>query len=208
MGHVMRVGFVSVVAVLVFGAAPTRAASLIVSGGELMGATGVSVNGTFYDVEFVEGTCVELFEKCDQLSDFAFTTQADALAASDALLEQVMLDSVGHFFDSQPELTAGCSDIVQCWAHTPYGFAQGGARVQVGVAANRSPDAEDFTSPSTLEISHDTLAGLNAEVFVYARWTPANPAAVPEPSSLGLLGFGVLGLLAKARRRKPPAPPA
>ncbi len=68
-------------------------ALLVVSGGILTGAKGVDVGGTLYDVEFMDGTCVALFNGCDNpATDLTFTTQADALAASQALLDQVFLD--------------------------------------------------------------------------------------------------------------------
>jgi hypothetical protein len=53
--------------------APAHAATQIVnSSGQLAGATGVLVNGTSYDVEFVDGACTNLFGGCDSSSDFAF----------------------------------------------------------------------------------------------------------------------------------------
>ena len=49
------------------------AATLIVNGnGILTGATGVNLNGTLYDVEFVDGTCEALFNGCDSFEDFTF----------------------------------------------------------------------------------------------------------------------------------------
>ena len=67
-------------------AGPAAAATLLVNGsGQLTGAAGVNVNGTLYDVTFVEGTCFDLFTGCDALADFTFITAADALAASEAL---------------------------------------------------------------------------------------------------------------------------
>ena len=51
---------------------------------ELLGATGVSVNGTLYDVTFIDGSCVALFDGCDAPADFAFTLQLDAEAAAQA----------------------------------------------------------------------------------------------------------------------------
>ena len=46
--------------------------------GKLTGATGIDVSGTFYDVQFVEGKCNDLFTGCDQPGDFVFTTLAAA----------------------------------------------------------------------------------------------------------------------------------
>ena len=38
--------------------------------GQLVGATGVEVDGSFYDVVFDEGSCVSIFSGCDEVSDF------------------------------------------------------------------------------------------------------------------------------------------
>ena len=61
-------------------ASPADAATLLVNGsGILLGAEGVNVGGTLYDVEFVDGTCIALFDGCDLAADdFTFTTQAAA----------------------------------------------------------------------------------------------------------------------------------
>ena len=66
---------------------------LNVVGGQLTGAQNVDVGGTPFDVTFVDGTCVALFNGCDQNTDFAFNTPAAAQAAGQALLDQVLLDT-------------------------------------------------------------------------------------------------------------------
>lgn len=48
-------------------------AVLNVQNGALFGATGVDVNGVLYDVSFLDGTCPELYNGCDQDSDFPFS---------------------------------------------------------------------------------------------------------------------------------------
>ncbi|MEJ2553921.1 MAG: PEP-CTERM sorting domain-containing protein [Gammaproteobacteria bacterium] len=93
------------------------------SSGTLMGATGVDVNGTFYDVTFQDGVCADLYNGCDQTSDFMFHTSADALAASAALLNQVTVDDPvdpTKQFDTNPDLTNGCyfQDLCEMW--TPF----------------------------------------------------------------------------------------
>src|SRR5690606_7201977 len=69
-------------------AAETRAAVLLVDltgpSPELLGATGVAVDGALYDVLFVDGSCIALFDGCDAPTDFAFTAQAAAEAAAQA----------------------------------------------------------------------------------------------------------------------------
>ena len=90
---------------------------LVNGGGILTGARNVDVDGLFYDVKFVDGTCHDVFAGCDALSDFQFATFEGAVAAADALLKQVFVDvpSVGNF-DTHPELTFGCTDASLCFA--------------------------------------------------------------------------------------------
>ena len=72
----------SLAAVLVLMASGAQAATLDIVGGQLMGASGVLVDGNPYDVEFVDGTCIDLFSGCDEASDFTFHTRSESLAAS------------------------------------------------------------------------------------------------------------------------------
>jgi hypothetical protein len=64
----------------------------------LDGATGVELNGSFYDVEFVDGTCVVLFSGCDSTSDFGFQSDVDAVAAAQVLINQVLLGTCAARF--------------------------------------------------------------------------------------------------------------
>ena len=99
------------------------AATLNVVGGQLMGASNVLVDGSLYDVQFLDGTCIDVYNGCDQWqgedSDFTFQTVESASLASQALLDQVFLDGVDLFF-SDFELTNGCTSSLQCRAITPY----------------------------------------------------------------------------------------
>ena len=115
-------------AVLVLMASGAQAATLNVIGGQLMGASDVLVDGSLYDVQFLDGTCIDLYNGCDEASDFTFQTFAASLLASQALLDQVFLDGVSGLFDSVPNLTAGCNtglepeNVTECSAFTPSPF--------------------------------------------------------------------------------------
>jgi hypothetical protein len=50
-----------------------------------MGASDVLVDGSLYDVQFLDGTCIDLYDGCDEVSDFTFQTSASAVLASQAL---------------------------------------------------------------------------------------------------------------------------
>ncbi len=107
--------------------------------GQLLGARHVEIDGLLYDVAFVDGLCVNLFTGSNNTSDFApFTTPAAALAAAEALLAQVFIDS-GYGsrsparLDAVPTLTFGCDNPFSCYVHIPY-------------AANLSPQADQLVS--------------------------------------------------------------
>ncbi len=163
--------------------------------GQLTGATGVTVGGATYDVAFVDGSCIDLFDGCDEAADLAFLTQADAVAAARALLDQVFLDmGSGMEFDSSPALTNGCSIAGDCRALIPYD--RSGDTTRVGIAGNDFREDFDFASSSVINAFTDTG---NDDLLVYARFTET--AHVPLPAA-GWLMLGGLGLLWGAARRR------
>lgn len=75
--------------------------------GLVIGAAGVDVGGASFDVEFLDGTCDSVYGLCS-VSNFIFTTESAALAASQALIGQVFVD---NFSDLSASL--GFTPIVQ-----------------------------------------------------------------------------------------------
>jgi len=185
--------------VVTLGFAPcVSATTLTVSGGILTGATHVDVGGTFYDVQFATGTCAAVFTGCDDAAtDFTFTTQAKAVTASQALLDQVLIDGPLGNFDSNPALTSGCTFTAWCYVITPYALSANAIAAGMAFNAwNNNPDTATFAVLGT-------LSGYGTG-YTFAKWTPepAAPSSVPEPASLTLLGIGLAGVSANRWRRR------
>ena len=164
--------------------------------GLLLGATGVDVGGTLFDVQFRGGTCIDRFSGCDNAADdFAFTTEADAVVAASALLDSVLLDGPLGDFDSNAALTNGCGAF--CSIFVP--FATDGIEFTAIVAFNDDDEANDeVRPPSSLPI--DLNLG-PIDVATFAVFTPSQAVNVPAPASLGLLVVGLVGLGLARRRR-------
>jgi hypothetical protein len=171
-------------------------AVLQVSSGELTGALGVNVDGTLYDVQFVETSCPALYSGCDELSDFTFQSAAAAGLASRALILEVFLDGPDGDFDTVPSLTFGCESATRCLVFTTYapprpedGFAP------TAVAENTAGLDVSFPN-SAISLFLNTS---NSPEFVMARWTLTN--GVVEPGSLALLSLGLLALTWRSRKK-------
>jgi hypothetical protein len=181
---------------LAIAASPAAALSLVLSGSELQGANGVIVNGIEYNVRFADGTCAGLYSGCDSVADFVFTTEADALAASQALLDQIFIPANGSF-DADPEHTEGCESTVNCSMVTPYGFLDP-TTVLYYSAVNQADADIDGTGATTDGINSPTGT---LDGAVIAVWELVGPVDVPEPHALGAVLLGAAAAAAARRRR-------
>jgi hypothetical protein len=182
--------------------APVGASTLIIDPvtNELLGASGVSVGGSLYDVSFLEGSCAELFSGCDGLDDFQFQDAASVNLATAALLDQVFIG----IYDSGAFRTAGCEPNLDmaCAALVPYGgLWTGSDYVDVGYALNLNTNflVPDSNGVDIYTVEDSTLADSR---LVYARFTLVG-APVPEPNTwaMMLLGFGCIGMAVRRGRK-------
>ena len=192
--------FKRILAVLGFSlyALHSQAATLIVEGGQLMGATGVDVGGSLYDVNFVDGTCIDLFDGCDSNSDFIFQSEALAILASQALLDQVFVDSAVGQFDSTASLTNGIESHQGAFAMTPYQLSTTPHRFHQQAAINYSVgNGTDYISGTEPTINGDVS---HIGEGTYAVWK-VTPVPIPAAGWLFMSALlGLVGLQRKARR--------
>jgi len=163
----------------------------------LLGADNVEVNKKFYNVRFVDGTCIMLFNGCDASDDFLFNTLDSAIAASDSLLLQVF--NGDSLYDLGPSLTNGCSDDTLCGVFTGYNIAYKFAPV-VGVLLRNydSGPSVDFHQYGVTQ--HTFINSLSNSKLVYAVWS--GPVEASAPGTAMVLLMGIAGLIVSQRRKQ------
>ena len=167
-------------------ACSSHAASLLIdNSGKLIGATDVQVEGVLYDVELVDGTCTSLFQGCDNPANFVFDTQSKAVAASQALFDQVLINlPAPDTFDDDPEKLRGCTNSGLCRVMTPYGFSNDLTQVLGATADNNQFETGDVITPNIAVLDSTDFTGIT--LATYAVWLPAR-VTVPIPGAAALL---------------------
>lgn len=172
------------------------------SGTTLVGVQNLNVNGTLYNVEFIRGTCFDVFGTCDGSATFVFSNEASALLAGQALLDQVFLDLVtGENFDTEPDIyfAQGCGNYWLCESIIPYGantsHVQGVVVINArpGWAGSAGPDGTGLDSVSNVGTS--LVTGLETS---YARFTLVEVSS-PSVFILLLLAMSTIMLRQKGR---------
>lgn len=186
-----------------FAVASTASATAILqvnSSGILTGATGVNVGGKLYDVKFADGSCNFLFNNC-VTSSFTFQSASTAILAAKALLDQVFVDGLAGNFDSTTNKILGCTGGSYCDAFVPYLRTPGTTQVFFEYAHNLSSTVSDTVVASSVQVTSDTGPTYSQATFAVFQLAAPSVTAVPEPSSIALMGLA-LAALAFARRRK------
>lgn len=178
-------------------AAPVLSATLTFEDGEWTGATGVNVAGDLYNVEITVGSCGELYDGCNEDSDFIINE------------DDIWVSALSELYNGrQDELSGrsirGCSGAY-CEITMPYMMYDESLDGEPELYLFSSLGIDQSETPSAFFAGGGFCNNCNASaVDVYAVWSPAavTPAAVPLPASGLLLIFGVAGATTLRRTRK------
>lgn len=213
-------------AIIAFSASSSAGVIPTIKDGKLIGASNVDLGSLgLYSFHLARGSCLQIFGQDCRAGGFTFDNAADASVAAQALLDQVF---VGRYDDITTD-TYGCS-LLGCSVPTPYGIetvrSQWWMTDSTGtytgysytnytrlVYAQNYPKYfyfENFTAsgyPDTVTVASGaeiSYFGYNdMYVPLYAVWERQDRMVeVPEPSVLGLLALGAIGLGAARRRQK------
>lgn len=165
--------------------------------GQLLGATGVEINGAMFDVQFIDATCFALFDGCDKASDFTFATEIDARDAARSLIEQVFIDGPLGEFDSNPSLTNGINAVAGAII-IPYATASDEV---LSIAAYNVSGL--FDGPiGVVPFSIFEVTGDFSVFGVFSATAAVGEVPLPAAAWMFLVGLG--GLPAALRRSKHP----
>ena len=160
-----------------------NSATLVKDESGLIGAKNVDVDGELYNVDFLRGSCIDLFENCMQ---FTFTDANKAWAASNALEEQVFIGAL----DNNPDiLTWYPGGAPQTKVYTPFELTDEG-EVAIAIFKNSYLPNDDEVYLSTRDVNIQ---------LVYASW--AEVSQVPIPAAAWLFSTALLGLIGIKRKK-------
>ena len=167
--------------------------------GQLLGVDGVDVNGTLYNVDFLEGSCYTFFSPCLSNDNLLFDI-SESLDASWALKTQVFDVPEWSLYTSDPSKTFGCEDPFGCTIYTAYSINSD----PMGNAQFFNGDGLFFfDTVNTCGLctrSDDTTTDPTA---VFAIWQEAGGASpVPVPAAAWLLGSALAGLIGVRTSKK------
>ncbi len=163
----------------------------------LVGATGVLVGSTYYDVKFVEDYAKNIYYDAGANSwSFTFNTAESAESASYALLDQVF---VGEY-DDDPTLTYGVDYYYFGRIHTPYNVTYHylypeRSDLNTYVAFNGLTNVNYYYPDQVFSngLAYN-LNTVNNTSDVCAVWSLTKTTAVPVPSTVLMLAIGLFGI--------------
>jgi len=158
--------------------------------GQLTGATGLIINGTSFDVAFVDENFESAFKNTIPL---IHDTVNEAIAFGNLLNNNVFLDIVSGQFDTKPNLINGCGNSIVCFVRIPYQLEQGIGNIFNVNTVNVNNYSDELNDQVTFTSSFPTYRDFAAySNNVYAVFSPSQVASIPEPSLYMMLLFGLL----------------
>lgn len=163
--------------------------------GKYTGINDLDVNGSLYNVSFMDGTEASVYGGI-----FTFTNSTDAAMAATAIYSA--LPSFFPALDADPGLMFGCeADAFACQIMTAYDFDEFGDTAVVSMRNGRESQLiqngnESFSFASSGDTTNFYLS--NGAAYVWAKWSPsAVIPAVPEPQTYAMLlaGLGFIGFV-------------
>ncbi len=160
--------------------------------GVYYGAEGIKINGSIYNVEFVDGAFIDVFNGFG----IPFNNESEVILASSVLHTLISADSVLSW---NPSLTSGCSSY-ECYILSPiasydnegsYTFGERNplhSWVKSAISYNGEGVGPDIDY-ETWGNSYLPADFTDWESFVWARWTFSS-TDVPESSSIAILFIG------------------
>lgn len=170
----------------------------------LLGAIGVKIKNKLYDVKFEEKNSNDLFMTNGNNYNFLFTTLEEAKEASQALLDQVLVDK----YDSHPEYTHGIACTSYSYILTPFKaeFSNDDKKILIYFFSAYNSDnqipTEDYAVQYSAQLASWSPTTLTPDSLVCAVWT-LNPATtVPEPATALIFSVGILGIANFGRKQR------
>lgn len=178
---------------MVFFSGTANAVSILTSNGQLVGARGVQVGSLSFDFDIVDGSCVSVFNGCDEQSDFFFTDQFLAADVMLAVRDTVFIDGAQGAFDSDPSLTLGCqSRFGFCAIFAPVALGIPGPDFvpAVGVRNDEGLRRDDVTSGTAARFA-------DTDEITWAVFRASGVTSIPVPPTI-LLFFSLIAMWASA----------
>jgi len=182
-----------------------QALTLQVADGKLTGAQGVLVEGSLYDVKFLDGTCSTVFgSECSGSGSFVLNSAISALSAANALINQVFspTNSPSGIPNYPPSLNiAGIGpDLGFAEVMIPYALPAQFPGYFEAQTVKLCPELcglpHEYVTFFRQPLSQNTT---DLPYRVFAQFVSA-PVPEPETYALMMVGLGLVGLA--ARRRK------
>lgn len=192
-------------AICLVAAIPNASASTaVISGNELLGFNGVSVNGSDYNVAFEYNSYDAVYGYNSPTPEAFSNTQANAIYATNALVTALEDPTLSGLLFSTPggsDANGPTSDTVSSasiW--TPY--ADSGAYSYSEVLYQAVPGSGAFGIAGDVQ-SQNLFTPYTPNIW--AKWTLASsgtPSTVPLPASLPLFASGLIAITALRFRRQ------